>query len=212
MKYLIFSAKPNQSLPTWVVLAGGGSIRFGKATKALALLKGKSLLQRVISAGLLQVSQVVVNIHTTPQTTQADLQAYQALGVPLLEELPPFNQGPLGGMASAWQQLTDDWLLFVPCDTPFLPADLYPQLQAALQAETVPLSVVYDGERIQPLCCLMHRCLLPSLQMAISQGKLSVKRWIASEPHVAVDFSEQAAAFVSLNTPADLSVFERSLL
>ncbi len=227
MKYLFSSPNGKPFQKTWVILAGGGSVRFGKATKALALLKGLSLVQRVVIAGQQQADHVYINVHTglasnerhesletseESKTRALDLKAYQALGVPLLEELPPFHQGPLGGMASAWQQLSDDWLLFSPCDSPFLPTNLYVKLQQALQAGTMPLAVVHDGERMQPLYCLMHRSLLASLQNAITEGQLSVKRWIAGEDHVEVDFSDQASSFVNINTPQDLAKIEGTML
>lgn len=97
------------------VLAGGRSRRFG-SDKAVALLHGVALIDRVIQALTAHVSEVVV--------------VGRAPGIPDLYA----DIGPLGGLASALLYAASegyDAVLTVPCDTPILPSSLFSQLKMA---------------------------------------------------------------------------------
>ena len=95
------------------VLAGGRSLRFG-SDKALATIRGKTLLDHTIS-NLQQITQEIV--------VCGRLWA----GHLALEDRPRAGMGPLGGLNAALRhaQTSDfDWVLTLPCDTPFVDASV----------------------------------------------------------------------------------------
>ncbi|KQN37615.1 hypothetical protein ASG37_11330 [Sphingomonas sp. Leaf407] len=102
------------------IIAGGQASRFG-SDKALALLDGRALIDRVADALAPQVDAVVVvgRDHGT------------LASVP---DRPAPGLGPLGGIAGALHHAVVrgfTHVLTVPCDAPFLPGDLRQLLNAA---------------------------------------------------------------------------------
>ena len=96
------------------VLAGGRSRRFG-SDKALALLDGAALVDRVIEALRPQVDAVVVVGRTGG-----------------IADRPAPDLGPLGGLNAALHHARNEgheWVVSLPCDAPMIPADLVERLR-----------------------------------------------------------------------------------
>ncbi|RZU13383.1 molybdopterin-guanine dinucleotide biosynthesis protein A [Kribbella rubisoli] len=94
-----------------VVLAGGGSTRFGGVDKAMLVLDGVTLLDRVLTATAGAAQTVVVGpVRTT----------YRA--VDWTVEDPPAG-GPVAGLAAGLQRGTAPVVVVVSCDLPWLTAD-----------------------------------------------------------------------------------------
>lgn len=118
-------------------------------------------------------------------------------------------RGPLAGVLAAMQVATTPYVLTVPCDAPTVPVELAERLLAALQAgDGAELSVAHDGFRLQPVYALLSLGLLNDLQQYLSQGGHSVQGWYARHRMVTVDFSDCAASFRNMNTPADKQMLE----
>lgn len=179
-----------------VVLAGGQGSRVGYQQKALLVYQGQPLLVPILERLRVQVAQVCISANQA-------LDTYRSFEPKVFEDVTEGFLGPMEGMNSAWHALEGDWLVFVPCDNPHFPTDLVDRLWQTHQATGQYLVVAFDGERLQPLYCLMHRSLQASLAAAIAKGHLSVWRWIDENPHALADFSDLGAkAFQNLNTLA----------
>ena len=99
------------------VLAGGQARRFGE-DKALALYRGRPLIDWSIAALLPHAELLIVSGHDHPQH-------------PVVADLPEAGLGPLGGLAGALFFAADrgfSHLLSVPCDTPHIPPALLAEL------------------------------------------------------------------------------------
>lgn len=94
-----------------VVLAGGGSSRFGGVDKALLVLDGVSLLDRVLGATIGAESTVVVG---PVRKTSRDVEW-------TLEEPP--SGGPVAGIAAGLRKGKSPVVVVVSCDLPWLTAD-----------------------------------------------------------------------------------------
>jgi len=175
----------------------------GGEDKGLLSLNGKPLTWHVIEALRPQVDGLIINANRN----HAD---YEAFGFPVVCDHHDEYPGPLAGMAAALRHATTDWVQCVPCDTPGLPAQLVQRLRDALSKTPEALiALPHDGERMQPLFVLLHRCLLPELDADIAAGRLAVGRWMRDHAHVQVDFSDCPEAFVNLNTPEELAAHQR---
>ncbi len=178
-----------------IVLAGGRSSRMGGRDKALALLAGHPLIAHVLARLRPQVDDIVINCNRH----QKELAAFGHL---LINDETPDHPGPLAGIAAALPHCRHDLVLVTPCDTPWLPGDLYPRLAAMMLPEN-RLVIAHDGQRLQPLFMLLRRTLLPSLQATLSQGHYKVEKWCAEE-NAAIARFENGEAFANLNTPSEL--------
>ena len=90
----------------------------------------------------------------------------------------------------------------VPCDSPFLPADLVARLQAALGENH--LAVAKTGEQPHPVFSLMRRDVRESLEAFLAQGGRKIDAWYAALKVVEVNFDDEADAFRNINTLEEL--------
>lgn len=185
---------------TAVILAGGQGKRVGFQQKALLPFKGKPLIEWVLQALQHQGTSVAINAN------QQSVKEYQRFGVKVFADETAEFLGPMAGMTYAFNALPQEWLLFVPCDNPYLPKDLVRYMVEAYQSHPNPILVAFEGEQIQPLYCLMHRSQHADLLSALRQNHLSVKRWIQSRSFTPIPIkTEQENGFFNYNNLENLT-------
>lgn len=181
---------------TGVILAGGLGRRMGNIDKGLQLLDGRPLVGWVLERLAPQVGEVLINANR-------NLHAYGALGHRVIADRIGEFAGPLAGLHVALAQAANEWVVSVPCDTPFLPQDLVARLSMPLQDEQVDLSVARSAERVHPVICLARKRLLPHLAQFLETGGRKVDAWHKSLRAVEVLFADESA-FRNVNTPDEL--------
>ncbi|MGE6983226.1 molybdenum cofactor guanylyltransferase MobA [Kluyvera intermedia] len=184
-----------KSQVTGVVLAGGKASRMGGQDKGLMLLDGKPLWQHVSDRLHPQVSSVVISANR-------NLNTYQESGLPVISDTLSDFPGPLAGMLSVMQQLPDEWFLFCPCDTPFIPVDLFTRLD--IDRFQAPVVWVHDGDRDHPAVALAHRSLASKISDYLIRGDRRVMVFMREVGGHSVDFSDIKSAFRNINTLEDL--------
>lgn len=182
---------------TGVILAGGAGRRMGGVDKGLQELDGQPLVQCVLARLAPQVDRVLISANRNRER-------YVRFGCPVLCDAMPGYAGPLAGLQAALAQIGTPLLVSVPCDSPFLPANLVTRLRGALEANLADLAVVRSGERVHRAFCLLRRELLPGLERFLASGERKVGLWHASLNAVEVDFADEADAFGNINTLEDL--------
>ena len=187
-----------------VILAGGRARRMDGADKGLIELRGRPLLDYIISALRPQVGAILVNANR-------NLARYRAFGYPVSTDLMPGFHGPLAGMATGMQAADTPYLLTLPCDSPFVAAHLADTLYRTLISAGVELSVAHDGVRLQPVFALLGCALLPDLLAYLDAGGRRVDTWYARHRLAVADFSTSPEMFLNLNTPADQAALEDRL-
>lgn len=125
---------------TALVLCGGRGSRMGGVDKPLEIFQGRPLVHHVLDRIAPQVQGRVVISANRHQAV------YERMGYPVLADSLSDFQGPLAGLLagltflrSAQQQAgdaavdgSDEWVLCVSGDSPWLPIDLLQRLSAAL--------------------------------------------------------------------------------
>ncbi len=188
---------------TGVVLAGGLGRRMGGIDKGLQELNGRPLVQWVLERLAPQVGTVLINANQ-------NLARYGEFGYPVLPDVIADFAGPLAGLHAALSHARTPLLVTVPCDSPFLPADLVLRLHAALQAQHADLAVPRTGDRAHRAFCLTRREMLPRLDAFLASGERKVGLWHASLKVAEVPFDDDADAFRNINTPEELAHCEQS--
>jgi molybdenum cofactor guanylyltransferase len=189
---------------TGVILAGGRAQRMGGMDKGLIPLNGKPMIEHIIDAVRPQVGALVINANR-------NLEDYGRYGLPVIRDRMGDYFGPLVGMASALEISDTPYLLTVPCDSPLIPADLAQRLYLKLQEAQAEISVVHDGERMQPVFALLHRDLLPSLIAYLEAGGRKIDTWYAQHRLALVDFSDRRELSCNVNTPDEQARLEQQL-
>ncbi len=188
---------------TGVILAGGQGRRMGGVDKGLRELRGKPMIEWVLERFAPQVDSVFINANQ-------NLELYARFGHSVITDEIGGYAGPLAGLQSALSKARDPLVATVPCDSPFLPADLVARLAAALQARQAQLAVARTGDQPHPVFCLCRRDVLPHLTQFLAGGGRKIDAWYATLRVVEVTFDDAADAFSNINTPQELSAFENA--
>jgi len=172
--------------------------------KGLIELSNKPMVQWVLEAVQPQVEQVLINANR-------HLDQYAKFGVPVAKDCLPGHLGPLVGLLTGLRSLKQDCVFMCPCDSPFLPDDMVDRLHQRLASTQSNIAIAHDGERMQPVFCLVRASMAESLSQYLGSGERKIDRWFAKEKSVLVDFSEYSRAFDNINTEQERLEVERQL-
>ena len=186
---------------TGIVLAGGQGSRMGGVDKGLQLFRGKPMAAHVVERLAPQVDELLINANRNPE-------AYAQFGHRVIADEIEGFAGPLAGFERGLAHAKGDLVVTVPCDSPFLPADLVARLREALEGEQAELAVAKTGEQEHPVFSLMRRSVHASLRDFLAGGQRKIDRWYGALHVVLVSFDDEADAFLNINTREELASLE----
>jgi molybdopterin-guanine dinucleotide biosynthesis protein A len=179
----------------------------GRVEKGLQRLRGRPLIEWVIERFRPQVDELSISANQ-------ELEAYASYGLPVLPDVHRESggdiAGPLAGLHAGMQACRHGLIATVPCDVPLLPPDLVGRLRAALLDNSVDVAIPKLGEQVQPVFVLARTAVLPVLDAYIASGQRRADGWYAGLRSIAVNFDDEAAAFLNINTLAELQDMEGS--
>lgn len=180
-----------------IILAGGGSQRFG-TDKAAALLDGCPMIAHVASRLSSQVQDIAL----------AGAQHSYGLPFELLDDGVHANKGPLAGVASGLGWAAGKGysrVVTVPCDVPRLPGNLVSLLQTNDPSRPVALKT----ERgVEAACAMWPVRLLPQVMQKLSTaGSNSIMAMLEAGNAQTIHVSDEVleGSFANINTPGDLA-------
>lgn len=175
-----------------VVLAGGRSRRMQGTDKALALIAGERMIDRVLRRLTAQTHEVLLS---APHD--------YATGCPAIPDLPDGPAGPVGAIRAVAHALAArgiEAFVTVPVDAPFVPADLVVRLAAS-----GPVAMARTQDAWQPVFALWHApAVLAALPPARCGERWSLRRLGEALGAAAVEFGEPSA-LMNVNTPQELA-------
>lgn len=187
-----------------VVLAGGLARRMNGRDKGLIELADKPMVEWVIEAISSQVDGLIINANR-------NLDQYGAYGYPVCEDNISGHLGPLAGLQTGLLHLDFDAVFMCPCDSPFVPTSMVFRLVDGLVDNNADIAVAHDGDRLQPVFCLVRRSVNESLRQFLESGERKIDRWYAGENVIQVDFSDTPDAFSNINTETERVAAEHLL-
>ena len=186
---------------TLIILAGGKSLRLGR-NKALEIVSGKSLIERVAER-LKPITDQLIIVTSKEQVGLPFIH-----GAEVVADIYP-GKGPLGGIYTGLMASRSDQNIVVACDMPFLNAELLRHM--------IELSPGYDavvprlGEgTIEPLHSVYSKSCLPVIRMRLENDQLEI---IPSLEQLRVRYVEEAECrrfdpqlltFFNMNRQSDL--------
>ena len=186
---------------TGLILAGGKGRRMGGVDKGLEVFRGKRLVDHVFERLAPQVGGIIVSANQNHD-------AYKTFGVRVVSDAIGNFAGPLAGLHAGLSVSRRPFLVTVPCDSPFLPADLVERLLLRLNESGAELAVAKTGDQSHPVFCLVRRSVIEHLTNFLKGGGRKIDAWYASLDVVEVLFDDQAQAFSNINTREELATFE----
>jgi molybdopterin-guanine dinucleotide biosynthesis protein A len=185
-----------QEIVTGIVLAGGQGRRMGSVDKGLQLLHGKPMVAHVLARLAPQVSDIIINANQ-------NLEAYGAFGHRVVPDAIGGFAGPLAGLHAGLGAASHALALTVPCDSPFLPPDLFSRLEKALGEND--LAVAKTGDQPHPVFCLARVSVRDHLSKFLSAGGRKIDAWYSTLNVIEVAFDDEADAFRNINTREELN-------
>ena len=178
-----------------IVLAGGLGRRMGGVDKGLQPLRGTPMIEHVLRRFTPQVDDIVINANQ-------NIERYAAFGHRVVSDQVSGFAGPLAGLHAGLAAVSQPLAVTVPCDSPFLPADLVARLQRHLG--TNDLAVAKTGDQPHPVFALVRRTVAANLEAFLAGGGRKIDAWYASLKTVEVNFDDEADAFRNINTLDEL--------
>ena len=186
-----------------LLLAGGQSRRMGGGDKALRLLEGIPLLERVIERLRPQVEALVLNANGDPLR-------FARFALPVAADSVPGFAGPLAGVLAGLDWAVSHrpdcpYVVSVATDAPFLPVDLVARLAEGLDEARADLACAASGGRSHPVFGLWPVRLRGDLCRAVvDHGIRKVDLWTTRHKLTTVPFADQPVdPFFNANRPED---------
>ena len=183
---------------TGIVLAGGKSNRYGR-NKALVEMDGIRLIERVI--GVVEpIFEHLLIITNTPQD-------YAYLKLPMVEDLIK-GLGPLGGIFTGLQTISDEAGFFVACDMPFLNGELIHHMADVM--EDFDAVVPKVDWKIETLHAIYTKRCIPTIKELIDNRDYQIFNFFQkvrvrylSESEIR-GFDPEMRSFFNINRPEEL--------
>jgi molybdopterin-guanine dinucleotide biosynthesis protein A len=181
---------------TGLVLAGGQGRRMGTVDKGLQPLRGKPMVAAVLARLAPQVDEILINANQ-------NLQDYEAFGHRVVPDAIGGFAGPLAGLHAGLGAAGHPLVLTAPCDSPFLPLDLFTRLFEKIKAND--LAVAKTGDQPHPVFALVRSSVRQNLEAFLAGGGRKIDAWYASLKVIEVPFDDEADAFRNINTREELN-------
>jgi molybdopterin-guanine dinucleotide biosynthesis protein A len=183
---------------TGVILAGGKSTRYG-SNKALAEVHGTKLIERVVQT-LEPLFERLLLVTNTPHE-------YSYLELPMVEDIIK-GLGPIGGIHTGLETISDEAGFFVACDMPYLNENLLHYMVTL--KEDFDAVIPRVGRMVEPLHALYTKQCLPAIRESIDSRVYQAMRFFHKIRVRYVDVEElrsidpQLRFLFNINKPEDL--------
>ncbi|MFD1379019.1 molybdenum cofactor guanylyltransferase MobA [Fodinicurvata halophila] len=180
----------------------------GGGDKCLRELAGKTILQHVMERVSPQVKALAINANGDPAR-------FDDYGLPVVSDSIEGFAGPLAGVLTGMEWAAEhvpgcELIATFATDAPFVPTDLVPRLQAALERSGSDIAAASSGGRAHPVFGLWPVALREDLRDAMIREEVrKVDVFTARYKLVTVDWSNAPLdPFYNVNHPED---FDRAL-
>jgi molybdopterin-guanine dinucleotide biosynthesis protein A len=181
-----------------IILAGGKSLRYGQ-NKALVKMNDIPLIERVIGV-MRPLFENLIIITNTPHE-------YHYLQLPMYEDLIS-GLGPVGGVYTGLEAMSNESGFFVACDMPFLQRDLI-RYMVEIKGDFDAVVPRVDW-KIEPLHAIYARSCLPAIKKLIDEGSYQIIRFFDKlkvryvEKEEIRSFDSRLRSFLNVNSPKEL--------
>ena len=204
--------KVSNKIVPCVILAGGKGRRMGGKEKALIHLLDRPLLSYVLEKISGKVAPIALNINT-------NFNDFHKFGYKIIKDTIEGHLGPLAGILASlnWaKEINEDWVMTLPCDTPFLPNNLIQSMvEKKNNTQEVDLVVAKSRGFNHPVIALWKSDINNRLQNALNEGVRKIDNFTSQLNIAYVDFdnteNSEFDPFTNLNSPQDLILAQQIL-
>jgi molybdopterin-guanine dinucleotide biosynthesis protein A len=194
---------------TALVLAGGAASRMG-GSKAERRLGGRSLLEHSLSLADAVADEVLLLPGQRTPTAEAAGRRCVA------DWAAGAGEGPLAALGAGLEAARHPWCLLLPCDMPWLRADVARRLVELAAGATEEVVAVRGPAGWEPFCALYRKTLVARARDELAAGRRSLVGLIersaarAVAPGELSDLDPQLLSLRNLNTLTELEAAVRA--
>ena len=180
------------------ILAGGKNSRYGGFHKAFIEIEGKRIIERNLDVLQTLFDPILIIAN------QCEL--FYEFGLEVYPDIFP-GLGPIAGIHSALKNTKAEAVFVSSCDMPFLNDAVISKLIEGTENGEYDVVIPRHNHKIEPLCAIYHRRILPQLETFIeNDSKRAVRKFINMLNVKFIDFDAgNEKAFTNINRPEDLS-------
>lgn len=181
-----------------LIIAGGKSSRMGQDKRRLSLGAMTMLERNLVQGKAAGFGEIYLCVEARSPFLRELADKY---AVTLLTDKAP-GLGPLSGLTQGLCTMQSSWGLAIAGDMPFIELAALCRWGQELPTAAMALLPVAAGQ-LQPLAAFYHVKTAPHFQQALTANKRAIRQILDSFPHQAREYTNSAAHFFNVNTPAD---------
>ncbi len=190
---------------TGVILAGGSNKRLNGIIKANILIRGRTIISRIIET-LGDIFEEVVIVTNTPDK----FHQYSDNKI-IVDKI--LNKGPLGGIHSAMKESENEALFVVAGDMPLLDREIITRQIDFYNNNKCDIIIPQIDQYIEPLHGIYKCTLISILEDYLKKDiSYSIRGFfsMADVCYMQIEGSEKSrSAFTNINTPDDISTIKK---
>ena len=198
-----------------IILCGGQSRRMGR-DKGSLIIKDKPMIKYILSTLNNEIDEAVIvlndkkRIEQYKQFINPNEYTYQ---IKFIEDKIK-NKGPISGILTGLENISTDYAIVFPCDSPFVTKNTIQTLFNEIEVNTQAVVPYHDPkDRLktsEPLHSIYNKNIIPTINDLISKDSLHIKGIIEKidTKFVLIDNKKiLKKEFRNLNRPEDLKIF-----
>jgi molybdenum cofactor guanylyltransferase len=188
---------------TSIIVAGGTSSRLGR-NKAIQVVQGKSLIQRVVDRIAILSNEVIIATargEAIPCSSKVRIRTVADIYS---------SKGPLGGIHSGLTASSSPQAIIVGCDTPFLSVSLLEYMTQICPAFDIVVPRIKN--EVEPLCAVYSKNCLGPIKELLERDERQIRVLfdMVKVKYVEEDeidnFDPQHLSFFNINSQKDLEL------
>jgi len=181
------------------ILAGGKAARMNNKDKGLVCINGITLVKNIIDKISPYTKNILINANRNIQT-------YKNYNYPVISDEYKDFQGPLSGILSMLKNISTEYLLTIPCDSPNISWKLIDKFLIDSN-NTQDIFVAHNNLRSQPVFMLISTRLIGSLDDFLKSGQRKIDIWYKENNYKYIYFDEEDSYFDNINTIEQLNKY-----
>ncbi|MCJ0975877.1 molybdenum cofactor guanylyltransferase MobA [Pseudomonas sp. PS1] len=177
-----------------LLLAGGQGSRMGGQDKGLVTWRGKPMVAWIHQVARPLTDELLISCNRNQDR-------YTRFADRVVSDAEPGFLGPLAGIRAGLAASTGRWTLVLPCDAPRVDEALLVQMYEAARADPDRPVMIRQGDRWQPLFCVIPTQLACQLEAAWQAGERSNYRVLERLGARALNLEPYDQRLANLNTP-----------
>lgn len=193
-----------------IILCGGRGRRMGQ-DKGLMLLQDKPLIFHVLETAFKVADEIIIVLRDKKQTEEygkiiekSDINLENIiLCTDIIKE-----QGPLAGIYTGLMNVSSNFALVVPCDSPFISRTFMEKILSYSRENIDAIVPKWSDGRVEPLHAVYNKDITSLIKARLEEGKRDVKSLlkILNVKYLSSEYLDKSGrSLLNLNRPEDFN-------